>query len=153
MGNIGCLKGSMIRAFDRLGTKVVALLAALTVFCAPVMCVHACMMTDGTHVNAGTSDRSYECSCCAKCRVMSSAKSNRPSAANGGCTCGQNSSELPPALPADPSQDRINLTRPSASVMSAPAVFTDACVFGGLSVNLAPCKPAAEHVLCCVWRC
>jgi len=60
---------------------------------------------------------------------------------------------MPPALPADPSQDLIYPARPTANTMAVMAVSEEICGLGGLFVGGFPCKPSMAHVICCVWRC
>ncbi len=135
-------------AFNPKGMLNVVLLVAVGLCGPSFTCGYACGIPDG---DLEPSVMQSQCSCCAHCRAIAAPGITSVGAVN--CTCSRTSSELPPAFPPDSSRERINPPRTSVHAVSASALPADACMFVDLTANAAWGKPAADHVLGCVWRC
>ncbi len=152
-------KGTMKHAMETIGFRAVALTLALTLTGVPAVFGHACTMTDDAKAGSGS------CTTCAFCAKPNQHGSDQecccsPSEAGwrgvgvDRCSCGQNPSDLPPALPADPSQNRINPLRSLVQIAAILTVSSGDFGFGDMSdVGICPSEPSATHLLCCVWRC
>ena len=145
----------MKQAFDMSRFRMLALVLTVTVSAMPMLCGNACAMS------FASPEVCADCACCAKtghertsggcCRSQSELAPRFADAEN--CTCTQSPSNMPPVLPADPSQDRINPPRSHVQVTAESAVSSEVCGFGDLFLNMSQCKPPPAHLLCCVWRC
>ena len=149
----------MKKAVDSFGLRAVVAALVLILPGMPVLGGHACAMTAKTET---ASRPDTVCACCAttghrEARHRCCCAPGVPVRGLVGvdrCSCGQTPSDAPPALPANPSQNRINPLRPLTQLLDTLAASPESLGLGCLStVDISPSKAPAAHLLCCVWRC
>ena len=135
----------------------VSILGLVLVFAAmPITATHLC----GAAVGQNAAYPARACSCCgasdtADCMRACCRHESKPPAkmTAEGCACNPLPANQPPAIPVDPSQERLTGTRNVSSTALPWAASGEFGAPADLFAGVMPCKPPPAHVLCCTWRC